>query len=417
MKTFLRAALLCYRGNMLCGGQGVYLWNLTRALTELGHEVEIWVGPPYPDTLPSGVKVNRVIGHEFWAKWFSGNPETFLPEEPYQSLTPLGFYELASSRLGFLPEPALFSLRTFKQLASRAAEFDIVHDVQSLGYGLLGLRNLGLPVVSTVHHPISIDRRAAFRNDKGLRHLIGTARFFPVGMQSFVARRLDHILTSSAAGQKALMEDFGISHSRVTNVSNGVDADIFCPSTIPRHINQVLCVARAGDPNKGVADLISAMKLLPKSLQLLLIDNPDQSNPARVWAKQAGCLDRLEIRGPLSTTELVQAYRRATVVAVPSRYEGFGLPAIEAMACGTPVVVTRGGALPETVGEAAAAIVPCADPGALATALNRLIDDPTRRTALGEAGIVSVKKRFSWISVAKKTVDIYRQAKEERLAR
>ena len=415
MRDSIRVAILCYRGNMLCGGQGVYLWNLSRALNQLGHTVEVWTGPPYPHTLPTQVQVNRVIGHEFWSKWFVGDPLNFLPQNPYESFTPLSFYELASSRLGFLPEPALFSLRVFKQISARCADFDIVHDVQSLGWGLLGIRRLGLPVVSTIHHPLSIDRRAAFRTDRTLRDLIGTVKFFPIGMQAFVARRLDHILTSSTSGKKALATDFGVKSTQMSNVSNGVDTNIFTPGTDRRHSNQILCVARARDPNKGVADLIRAMRFLPKSSQLLLIDSPDKSNPARLWAKDAGCLDRLEIRGNLSTRELVTAYQRATVVAVPSHYEGFGLPAVEAMACGAPVVITSGGALPEIAGEVAASIVPSGRPEVLAKALRDLIEgDSAKRLAFGQAGTTSAKNRFSWTAIAEKTVNIYRQVIEER---
>ena len=101
---------------MECGGQGVYLWFLARELTRLGHHVEVFVGPPYPDPMPWAEAVHRVPNREMWAKWFTRDYAGMLGEKrPTEILAPLDFYELAASRLGFLPEAFAFSCRMHRR--------------------------------------------------------------------------------------------------------------------------------------------------------------------------------------------------------------------------------------------------------------------------------------------------------------
>ena len=199
----LRICFVAYRGNMRCGGQGIYLWFLARELARLGHSVDVLVGPPYPDPMPFAESVTELPNEQFWAKWFARDAGAILPRpEPLRLFAPLHFYELAASRIGFLPEPFAFSLRAFRAVAERVRAgrcYDVVHDVQCLGYGLLGIRALGIPVVTTVHHPLTVDRRASFVRDRSFRDALGTMTFYPIGMQAFVARHIDRVFTSSTA--------------------------------------------------------------------------------------------------------------------------------------------------------------------------------------------------------------------------
>ena len=184
----LRIAFVAYRGNMNSGGQGIYLWFLAREMARLGHQVSVFVGPPYPDAMPFAKTVEQLPNQQFWAKWVLGQTDQIVPRShPLQVLRPLNLYELAASRIGFLPEPFAFSVRAFRRLAELLRgedSFDLVHDIQCLGYGLLGLRALGLPVVTTVHHPLTVDRRASFVRDENFRDAVGTMKFYPVGMQA-----------------------------------------------------------------------------------------------------------------------------------------------------------------------------------------------------------------------------------------
>jgi glycosyltransferase involved in cell wall biosynthesis len=293
--------------------------------------------------------------------------------------------------------------------------YDLVHDVQCLGYGLLGIRAHGLPMVSTIHHPLTVDRRASFVRDRTMTDAIGTMQFYPIGMQSFVARRMDRVLTSSEASAGEILRDFGVRRDRLEMVWNGLDTELYSPEpALPRSQDEILCVGRASDPNKGIKTLITALAKLPRA-RLTLVDAGSTGNDARKWARSAGCADRLDITGRIPTEDLVNLYRRAALVVVPSRYEGFGLPAVEAMACGTPVVATSAGALPEVMrlGEGGL-LVPRDDPDALAKAIATLLEQPEMRRQMGDRARPRIEATFSWPRVAERTSGIYQSVLEER---
>ncbi|MCA9502030.1 MAG: glycosyltransferase family 4 protein [Myxococcales bacterium] len=414
----LRIAFVAYRGNMNSGGQGIYLWFLAREMARLGHEVDVFVGPPYPDPMPFA-RVEQLPNQQFWAKWVLNQTDQIVPRErPLQVLSPLNFYELAASRIGFLPEPFAFSVRAFRRLAARlrsGRRYDVVHDVQCLGYGLLGLRALGLPVVTTVHHPLTVDRRASFVRDETLKEAIGTMKFYPIGMQAFVARRLDRVLTSSEVSARQIVQDFGVSPSRLRNVRNGLDTSLFRPDpSVAKAERELLCVGRSSDPNKGVRTLIRALALLPSDVRLTLVDDDSPDNRVRKWAREVGVLDRITLTGRVASAELVRRYTRATIVVVPSRYEGFGLPAVEAMACGTPVVASRAGALAEVMDATGGGLTaPRDDPQALAAAIGRLFDDVEARTLMAKRGRERVLELYAWPRIAASTAGIYREVVDE----
>ena len=402
---------------MNSGGQGIYLWFLAREMARLGHQVHVLVGPPYPDPMPFAT-VEELPNQQFWAKWVLGQKDQIVPErDPLQVLRPLNFYELAASRLGFLPEPFAFSLRCFRQLTHHLRNhrgFDLIHDVQCLGYGLLGLRALGLPVVTTVHHPLSIDRRASFIRDESLGDAIGTAKFYPIGMQSFVARQLDCVFTSSEVSARQIVRDYGVRPDRIRNVRNGLDTNLFCPDAkVEKGENELLCVGRSADPNKGIATLIKALRYLPDDVTLTLVDDDSPENQVRRWAREAGVLDRLRLTGRVASRELVGLYRRATVVVVPSRYEGFGLPAVEAMACGTPVVAARSGALSEVIDLTGGGILAERDnPDSLAKAIQTLLKNAETRALMAKRGRERVVETLSWPRIAAATAAVYAEIVE-----
>jgi glycosyltransferase involved in cell wall biosynthesis len=414
----LRICFVAYRGNMQCGGQGIYLWFLARELARLGHHVDVIVGPPWPDAMPFAGAVERIDNQMYWGKWFLRDWKNLLPRpRPLRVFEPLQFYEFAAARMGFLPEPFAFGVRAFRTLAGRlreGARYDLVHDVQSLGYGLLGIRALGLPVVSTVHHPLTVDRRAAFARARTYRQRLGAWEFYPVEMQGFVARRLDRIFTSSEVSAQQIEHDFGVRPERLAMVANGLDTDLFSPDPAQaRSESELLCVGRASDPNKGIPALLRALALLPAPVTLTLVDVAESE--ARRWARELGCGERLRITGRVTTDELVRLYRRAALVVVPSRYEGFGLPAAEAMACGAPVVATQAGALPEVVGVGGGGVlVPPDDPEALAKAIRALLEQPETRRALGARAGARIDAAYAWPRVAERTVSQYRAILAER---
>jgi glycosyltransferase involved in cell wall biosynthesis len=408
----LRIAFVAYRGNMNSGGQGIYLWFLAREMARLGHEVHVFVGPPYPDPMPFA-RVVELPNQQFWAKWVLGQTDQIVPRErPLQILSPLNFYELIASKIGFLPELFAFSARAFRRLADelgQGARYDIVHDVQCLGYGLLGLKAMGLPVVTTVHHPLSVDRRASFIRDETLLQAIGTMKFYPIGMQSFVARRLDAVFTSSEVSLRQIVQDFGVRPERLVNLRNGLDTELFRPDPgVDKDPREILCIGRSSDPNKGIRTLIRAVAKLSDDVRLTLVDDDNADNKVRRWARELAVDERVKLTGRVDSQALLGLYRRAALVVVPSRYEGFGLPAVEAMACGTPVVATRAGALSEVMERTGGGLlVPRDDPDALAAGIERLLGDAELRAACARRGRERVVDAYAWPQIARATEAAY----------
>jgi glycosyltransferase involved in cell wall biosynthesis len=406
----VRIAFLAYRGSMQSGGQGVYLHALTRELAARGHEIDCFVGPPLPDPMP-WARVRPIENQLFWSRRFERARGAFLPRpDPLRVLHPLNFYELAVTRFGFLPEPFAFSVRAARAVIARlrgGVRYDVVHDVQSLGYGLLWLRALGLPVVSTVHHPLSVDRRSSLARDRSFTERKGTLTFYPVRSQARVARRLDAVITSSGASAAAIAADFGVRPERIREIGNGVE---LAPLAPPREApgRDLLFVGRCGDPNKGLEHLLAALALLPAHLRLRVVDPYPAGTPLERQLRSLEIEGRVRFEGKLPRADLIEAYRSAAVTVVPSLFEGFGLPALESIAVGTPVVAARAGALPEVLaGAGAGRLVAPADPAGLAKGIAETLEawrDEHRRARAARARI---EARWAWSAIARRTEEIY----------
>ena len=408
----MRVALLSYRSKPHCGGQGVYVRHLSRALVAQGHSVEVFSGQPYPDLDP-GVTLTKVPSLDLYRE-----PDPFRTPHPRELRDAIDVLELAIMYTAGFPEPLTFSLRVARMLRDRVDDFDIVHDNQSLGLGLLGLPAAGLPVVATIHHPITFDRRvdlAAAPNP--WRRLLARRWYGFLRMQGHVARRLPRIITVSRSSAGDIAADFDVEPRRLRTVPLGVDAQTFSPPSAPRVPGRVVAMASADTPMKGVRTLLEAVAKLrtDRDVELVLVSRPVPGGQTERLVDGLAIGDVVRFAHGLSEAELADLLGSAEVMCVPSLYEGFSLPTVEAMACGTPLVVSRAGAIPEVVGPDGL----CADqvtPGdteELAWALARLLADPDRRTAMGEAGRARVLQRFSWSSVARSTADCYAEVIED----
>ena len=406
----MRICLLCNRGNMYCGGQGVYLYYLSRELHRLGHEVHTIVGPPYPDVAP-GVIEHRV--HNMNLVEYG-----FPLRDQLQVLTPLNIYELASVRIGKFPEMFTFSFRAFNKLRELMKEhrFDIIHDNQTLGYGNLLMKSFGVPVVATIHHPLPIDRMSDLPYIDGVEAKIRRILFYPMVMQHLAAWGMDRVITVSEDAAAEIHNSFKVPYRRIRVVYNGVDTDKFRiagGNGAGKERGRLVVVANTRDRKKGVIYLLRAMRLLRRELdvKLTIVDQglPDNEYTPSL-ARRLGLDGCVEFTGRVTTEELVKHYTCAEVAVVPSLYEGFGFPAAEAMACGVPVVSTTAGALPEVVGDDGCGIlVPPRDPGAIAVAVKRLLADEGLRREMGGRGRARVEQLFSWRAAAEKMLEVYRE--------
>ncbi|HZR81544.1 MAG TPA: glycosyltransferase family 4 protein [Candidatus Binatia bacterium] len=411
----LRICLLTYRGNPRSGGQGIYIRLLSRALVELGHRVDVWSGPPYPELLP-GVGFVEVPSLDLW------NEAAFFRFPTLRELAdPINVSEWTRTVTGGFPEPLTFCRRVARDFARGAsARYDVVHDNQSLGPGLLDIQKR-MPVVATIHHPVTVDRRIAIRAARGFKKRAGLIRWYTfLGSQLRVSRRLDRIVTISEASTRDLAREYRLPHERMRMVGNGIDLSVFrrLPG-VARRDDLILTTLSNDSPLKGFAFLLEAYKTLRArrpSLELRVIGVPHKRSPSVEAVRRHGLDGIVRFTGRVDAEDIARHYAEATVAVVPSLYEGFGFPAGEAMACGVPVVSTRAGALPEVVGpegEAGVLVEPGSGP-ALARAVDELLGAPERRRAMGEAGRARVEALFTWQRAAERTVDVYREAIAER---
>lgn len=399
----MRIALLTYRGNMYCGGQGIYAAYLARELRALGHEVHVIAGPPLPSLAP-GIPLHEIPNQNVFglplAEWArTHDPRRLLVE-------PLSLWEAAVSRIGVFPEMQTFGVRLLLRWRAlqRRHRFDVVFDNQCLSWGLLGLRATGVPVVSVIHHPLHIDREADFAIDARLKTKLKRTLYFPLWMQQQVARRLDRIVTVSEASRTEIERYFGIPEKEVAVVHNGTDAELFhpCPD-VPKETDLVF-VGRTEDRKKGIGTLLEALSLLPEHVTLKIVDGriPENGLVPRL-VRKFGLARRVRFQTRfLEIPELVREYATGRIAVVPSFFEGFGFPASEAMACGLPVVANAAGALPEVVGTdgSAGRLVAPRDPRALAEAVRDLLADPARLAAMGRAARARIVSTFRWDAAA-----------------
>jgi len=406
----LKIGLLSYRGNPYCGGQGIYLTYLANELIKLGHEVHVIVGPPWPLFL-KGATVHQVENFNFF-----GKKRDFLPPgNPFKIFSPLHFYEFGASRLGVFPEIKAFSFRAFFKLLhlARTHRFDILHDNQCLGYGMLLWKLLGVPVVSTLHHPLSIDRATWFEQPSTLKQKVKRVLYYPLLMQKIVSNRLDRIITVSHDSAREIHQAFGIPPEKIRVVYNGLDSREFAPIPgLAKKPNSLIFVGNSEDRKKGLLYLLQALAYLPENVSLTVVDGgAPQRSFAPMLAEKYQVGRRVFFTGKIGPGELVRLYGSAEIAVVPSLYEGFGFPAAEAMSCELPVVSSTAGALPEVVGnDGAGILVPARDGPALAKAIRRLLEDPELRRQMGQAGRRRVVNLFTWENAARQMVEVYREA-------
>ncbi len=407
----MRIALLTYRGNMFCGGQGIYAAHLANEWKRAGHDVHVIAGPPLP-LLDPGIPLHVIPNENVFGV---PHPDWARRERPLRLLWPLNLWELGVSRIGVFPEMQSFGLRLLLRWRElqRRHRFDVVFDNQCLSWGLLGIQAAGTPVVSVIHHPLHIDREADFAIDPSFRKKVKRTLYFPLFMQQVVAPRLARIVTVSEASRAEIERYFAIPEKDVRVVYNGTDLETFRPVAGQKIEADLLFVGRTEDRKKGIGTLLEAMTHLPPHVTLKIVDGriPDDGLVPRFIRRH-----RLEgrvilHRQMLTVPELVAQYSTARAAVVPSFFEGFGFPASEAMACGLPVIANAVGALPEVVGTdgQAGRLVPPRDPRALAAAIADVLSDPERAAGMGRAARARVARLFRWSEAAERLVNVFEE--------
>ena len=400
-----RIAFVVYRGNPRVGGQGVYTRHVTRELVRLGHSVEVFSGPPWP-LLDEGVGFTPIPSLDLYR-----DPDPWRTPALAEFRSWPDLVEFLTTKTGGFAEPWTFGMRVKKVLRARREEFDLLHDNQCMATGILDLHYDGWPVLETLHHPITVDRRIALAHAESLKQRFGSWRWYGfLRMQIRVVQQLPAVLTVSHNSRRDIHQQMDVPLSRLTVVPVGVDHEVFRPyeGAIPQP-GRLMVTTSSDVAMKGLVPLLEAAALLrrERSIALVIIGRPKSEGAVARAIERLGLSDCVTTISGVSDEEMARLYGEAEIAVIPSLYEGFSLPAIEAMACGVAVVATTGGALPEVVGHEAGVLVEPNNPAALATAIATLLDDPDRRAAMGRAGRARVMERFTWEVTARGTAACY----------
>lgn len=405
----LRIAYLTYRGKPHVGGQGVYTRHLTKALVDLGHYVEVLSGQPYP-IVDERVPLVELPSLDIYNDHFPMRMPAW-----WELKNIWDYAEVTAFSTGTFPEPLAFSLRAWDNLRQRADQFDLVHDNQSLGYGLLLMQRMGLPVLGTIHHPITMDRRLEMSHAETPFQRWSKARWYAfTKMQTRVATRLHRILTVSQSSFDDICRDHMVSPEKLFIVPVGVDPELFVPMPgVVRNPNQIISTASSDVAMKGQRYLLEALAKLRADrpdLKLIMVGRLKEGSAAQRTIEELSLQDAVQFVSGISDEELVRLYNESACAVVPSLYEGFSLPAIEAMSTGCPLVATTGGAIPEVAGadgETCFMTIP-GDSESLAVGIRRALEDQTNAERIGAAGRERVINRWSWRHTAERTVEHYR---------
>lgn len=271
--------------------------------------------------------------------------------------------------------------------------------------------------MTTIHHPITVDRQLDLAAAQGPVRRASVRRWYGfTRMQRRVARRLPSVLTVSGTSRREIVEHLGVRPERVEVVHIGADSRLFSPDpAVPAVPGRIVTTSSADVPLKGLIHLVEALaktRAEHPDAHLVVVGKRADDGPVAAAIERYGLGGAVEFVKGISDRELADLLRSAQVACVPSLYEGFSLPAAEAMATGTPLVATTGGAIPEVAGPdgETCLAVPPGEAGALATALGRLLGDQELRARLGAAGRERVLARFTWEQAALRTADRYREA-------
>lgn len=405
----LRIALLSYRGNPFSGGQGVYVRHLSAAMRDLGHEVTVFSGQPYPD-LVDGVPLVEVPSLDL-----------YRADDPFRTPRPREFrdwidgLEFAMLCTAAFPEPLTFSLRARRLLLAQRDRFDIVHDNHCLGWGVLGLHRAGVPVVASVHHAVVIDRDLELSRPMNLWRRTTLRRWYQFHtMQDRVARRLPRVITVSRQSRQDIVDTMKVDPARIRVVPVAVDDAVFAPQPqVGRVPGRIFAVASSDMALKGVVPLLRAVAELRRrrAVELVILGEAKPGGAVARALRELRLGDAVRFVRGIDDAGVARNYAEAQIAVVPSLYEGFSIPALQAMFCGTPLVATTAGALPEVAGRDGETVllVPPGNPPALAGAIGRLLDDDALRSRLSAAARRRARERFSWAVTARATAAVYRE--------
>ena len=398
MNQKLKIAICSYRSAPFGGGQGIFIYELSKALNDLGHQIDVISGPPYPN-LEESIRLIKSPGLNLFRTFnFKERLKIFF-EKKNKSLD--DWYEFFSTLFGGFPELKTFGNRARKLL--NESSYDLVIDNQSLSYGILEVQK-NVPLIEIIHHPITKDLYYDLQFSKGIIQKISKWRWFSfLKMQKKVAIQLKVISSPSDNSKKDIAKDFGVAKKNISVIHNGIDYLTFTPlEDIQRVPNQIITTASADVPLKGLDFTLYAIARLKEDypeLRLVIIGEPRPEGHTERLIKKLQIEKNIFYRSSLTRDEIAVEYAKSNIAIVSSLYEGFGFPVGEAMSCAIPLIATNVASIPEITGPFAE-LIPAESSKAIESAIRNIFANPESYQVKADAGRIHIIENFNWQKIA-----------------
>ena len=397
MKKPLNIAILSYRSAPFGGGQGIYVYELSKALKKIGHNVDVISGPPYPELI-ADIKLIKLPGLNLFSTFKFRERLKIFYNAKNKSLD--DWYEFISTLMGGFPELRTFGNRANRFLADK--NYDAVIDNQSISYGMIDIQK-SKPLIEIMHHPISKDYYYDLKYAKGVLQRISKIRWFSfLKMQKKVAKEINVVVTPSSNSKQDIHKDFKVPISRIKVIPNGIDFNTFCPKpNIVPSPNQIITTASADVPLKGLdfsLHAIARLKYEYPDIKLTVIGSPRAEGHTERLIKKLKLVEQVSFKTNLTKEEITQEYAKSSAAVVSSLYEGFGFPVGEAMACATPLIATNVASIPEITGSFAQ-LIPAEDADAIFQGLKNIFQHPQKYKIQADSGREHIIENFNWIKI------------------
>jgi len=408
----MKIGLLSYRSNPFSGGQGIYVKHLSLALTKLGHQVDVISGPPYPD-LHEDINLIKIPSLNLFELEDNLRLRSFRPSFLFNLAD---FREWLGVLSGSFPEPYAFGKRVNIYLDKTSTDYDLIHDNQSLCYELINIQK-EIPLVTTIHHPITRDRRLALEAAATWKERLSINRWHSfLRMQKKVAPQLNRIVCPSNQSKADVIEELKVNEENVDVVLNGIDLDSFNrDERVEKKPYRIITTASADVPLKGLKFLIEAMTEIIEEIpeaHLMVLGRAKKEGDIAKQISRLNLEEKISFRSGLSQSEVVSLYTSSHICVIPSLYEGFGFGAGEAMACGLPLISTQSGGLKEVIGQDAV-IIEARSSKAIVKAVKDLFSNKEKQLALSRAGRKRMENEFNWMKAAEAYEEIYSKTIKE----
>jgi len=395
----LNIAICSYRSAPFGGGQGIFVFELSKALHDLGHNVDVISGPPYPN-LKNSIKLIKSPGLNLFSTFNFQDRLKIFSEKKNKSAD--DWYEFISALFGGFPELKTFGNRAQNLL--NESSYDVVIDNQSLSYGMIEVQK-NIPLIEIIHHPITKDYRYDIKFSKGMIQKISKWRWFSfLKMQKKVSLKLKVISTPSHNSKKDITKDFGVLEKNISVIPNGIDHEGFTPmQDIKRVPEQIITTASADVPLKGLDFTLLAVARLKEDypgLKLVIIGAPRPGGHTERLIKRLQIDQNILYRSNLTRYEIAVEYAKSNIAIVSSLYEGFGFPIGEAMSCAIPLIATNVASIPE-ITQSFAELIPAESTDAIELAIRNIFTNPTKSQLRADAGRMHIIENFNWKKIAK----------------